>query len=241
MKTDAEEPRAACLRREASRSRPSLAAHDLTVRQRLLVMLINYIPLFHAAALVAVLAVPWAGAGGRIAAALALLYLAPAALGGAIVRLFPIRSTTLALGSADFFKWWTLLNLQMIFGRLPMLEELMRIVPLLYSAWLRLWGSRIGRMVFWSPGTRILDRSFLVIGDDVLFGAGAQLIPHVMVRNDQGRNEVLLAPVKVGDRAVVGGYSLLGPGSEIAADEATSARLLLHPFMKWRDGKRVRE
>ena len=87
----------------------------------------------------------------------------------------------------------------------------------------------------------MLDRSFLDIGNDVLFGAGVQLISHLMVRDETRAKKVLLATVKVGDRAVVGGHSLLGPGSEIAADETTTGRLLLHPFAKWQGGKRVRE
>lgn len=226
---------------EPSRAQPSLAAHDLSVKQRLLVMALNYVPLCHAGATLGVGLWPWAEARWRFLAALAVLYLLPAIVARIIVKGFPIRARALKLGSADFFKWWALLNLQMIFCRLPILEEAMRIIPAVYSAWLRLWGSKIGRLVFWSPGTRILDRSFLDVGDDVLFGAGVQLIPHLMVRGGEGENEVLLAPVKVGARAVVGGYSLLGPGSEIAADEATSARLLLHPFSKWQEGRRVKE
>lgn len=241
MKMEIEEQDLAEIASEASKARKTLAAHDLSVKQRLLVMVLNYVPLFHATVTLWIGLWPWAGRGWRVAAALAVIYLLPALTARIIVKGFPIHSTVLSLGSADFFKWWALLNIQMIFCRLPILEEAMRIIPAVYSAWLRLWGSRIGRLVFWSPGTQILDRSFLDVGDDVLFGVGVQLIPHVMVRNDKGENEVLLAPVKVGDRAVVGGYSLLGPGSEIMADEATSARLLLHPFSKWRGGRRIRE
>lgn len=225
---------------ETLRTRKSLAAHSLTVRQRLLVMLLHYIPLLHLIAIITAAVWPWPGHGWRAAAILISLYLLPAVAGGVIFRLFPIHATVLPVGSPDFFKWWALLNLQMNFCRLPVLEEIMRIIPLLYSAWLRLWGARVGRMVFWSPGMQILDRSFLEVGDDVLFGAGAQVIPHVMVRNTAGENEVLLAPVKIGARAVVGGYSLLGPGSEVAPGEATDARLLLHPFTKWQGGRRVK-
>jgi hypothetical protein len=221
--------------------RPSLAAHDLPVRGRLLVMGLNYIPLLHAITLAVVILDPWADLRWRVLAALGVLYLLPAAAARTLLMLFPIRSKVLTLGSADFFKWWALLNMQMIFCRLPMLEEAMRIIPALYSAWLRLWGSKVGRLVFWSPGTQVFDRSFLEVGDDVVFGVAVQLIPHLMVRNEAGANEVLLATVKVGSRAVVGGYSLLGPGSEVAPGEATSARLLLHPFTKWRDGRRVKE
>lgn len=224
----------------AARERRSLAAHSLSVRQRLLVMLLSYIPMFHLILIIAVSLGHWTNICWRVFATLATVYLLPALAARVIVQWFPIRATVLKLGSADFMKWWALLNLQMIFCRLPVLEETMRIIPAVYSAWLRLWGARIGRLVFWSPGTQILDRSFVEVGDDALFGVGVQLIPHVMVRGADGANEVILARVKVGDRAVVGGYSLLGPGSEIAPDEATQARLLLNPFTKWQGGRRFK-
>jgi hypothetical protein len=219
-------------------ARPSLAAHDLSVKQRLGVMALNYVPLFHAVLTLWVGLWPWARAGWRIAAAFIVLFIVPAVIGRVIVKGFPLRSTRLKLGSADFMKWWALLNLQMIFCRLPILEEIMRIVPTAYSNWLRLWGSKVGRLVFWTPGTVVVDRSFVEVGDDVLFGMGVQVVPHLMVRGEDGTNEVLLAAVKIGDRAVVGGLSVLGPGSEIAADESTSARLVLHPFKKWEGGRR---
>lgn len=241
MKIEFEEQDAAGMATGSADVGRSIAAHDLSVRQRLLVMALNYIPLFHAAAILVVGLWPWTGVRWRIIAALAVLYVLPALAGRIIVKGFPIRFGILKLGSADFFKWWALLNVQMIFCRLPILEEIMRIVPTVYSAWLRLWGSKIGRLVFWAPGTLIVDRSFVEVGDDVLFGMGVQVVPHLMIRNENGENEVLLAPVKIGHRVVVGGLSLLGPGSEIASDEATGARLLLHPFSKWRGGRRVKE
>ena len=222
-------------------ARQSFEAHSLSVGQRLLVLALNALPLLHVLGVVAVVVCPWAAVAWRVVAALGVLYLLPAALAGMIVRRFPFRSTVVQPGSPEFFKWWALFSLQVLFCRLPALEEAMRIIPSLYSAWLRLWGSRIGRLVYWAPGTRILDRSFLVIGDDVVFGAGVRLNPHVMARNDGGQTDLLLAPVKIGPRTLVGGYSLLTAGTEIPADETTRACLLSPPFTKWRDGKRVKE
>ena len=120
-----------------------------------------------------------------------------------------------------------------------MLEEILRLVPGLYSLWLRAWGSRIGKLTYWAPQTIILDRGFLDIGDHVIFGAGVRINPHVMERDP---DPVLrLAPVKIGDRAMIGGYSLLTAGTEIADDEATRAFLISPPFSKWHKGKRNRE
>ena len=226
---------------ETAGERRSIEAHGLSVGQRLLVMLLNYLPLLHVILTLGIGIYPWAGVGWRIFAALAVLFIAPALAARIILRASPLRSTVINLGSTDFFKWWALLNLQVLFCRLTILEEMMRLVPALYSAWLRLWGSKVGRLVYWAPGTLILDRSFLDIGDDVIFGAGVRLNPHVMMRNAQGEMELLLAPVKIGSRAVVGGYSLLTAGTELAADEPSQACLLSPPFTKWRNGKRVKE
>lgn len=221
--------------------RKTIEAHSLSVGQRLMVMLLNYISLLHAVAVIGIAVYDWTGIWWRVLAALGLLFIAPALAARIIVKGFPPRSTVIRMGSNDFFKWWAMINLQVLFCRLTIVEEAMRLVPALYSAWLRLWGSRIGRLVYWAPGTRILDRSFLDIGDDVIFGAGVRISPHVMIRNEQGETEILLAPVKIGSRAVVGGYSLLAAGTELPPDEASRACLLSPPFTKWREGKRVKE
>ncbi len=225
----------------AVRERSSIEAHDLSVGQRLLVMLLNCLPLLHAITTLGIGFYPWGGIWWRVLAALGVLFIAPALAARIIVQGFPLRSTAINPGSIDFFKWWAMLNLQVLFCRLTILEETMRLVPALYSAWLRLWGSKIGRLVYWAPGTLILDRSFLSIGDDVIFGAGVRLSPHVMMRNKQGKMKLLLAPVKIGSRAVVGAYSLLTAGTELPADESSQACLLSPPFTKWRNGKRVKE
>lgn len=170
---------------------------------------------------------------------IAMLYLAPALAARIVMALVPVPEGRIPVGTRAFFAWWALANLQMLFCRLPILEELMRLIPGLYSLWLRLWGARIGRLTYWGAGLRILDRSFLQIGDDVVFGAAVRLNPHVMVRNERGEMELLLASIVVGNRAVVGGYSLLTAGTELGANECTRAFLISPPFSQWREGKRV--
>ena len=112
-------------------------------------------------------------------------------------------------------------------------------IPGVYSLWLRLWGSRIGKLTYWVPQTLILDRGFLDIGDHVVFGAGVRINPHVM-ENDSAP-VLRLSPVKIGDDCMIGGYSLLTAGTEIAPGEATRAFLISPPFSKWKDGRRNRD
>jgi len=221
--------------------RRTLEAYGFTVRQRLLVMLLNMISLIHAVAVVLTLLLPWTSPALRVTTAVAILYLVPPLIARVILALRPFRNTVIPLGSPEFLRWWALLNLQVLFCRFPALEEVLRLVPNLYSLWLRLWGSRVGSLIYWAPGTAILDRSFLDIGNDVLFGAGVRLNPHVMAPNNKGEMELLLAPVKIGAGAVIGGYSLLTTGTEIMPGECTQALMLSSPFSRWQGGKRIRD
>ncbi len=138
-------------------------------------------------------------------------------------------------------RWWALCNLQILYCRLPFLEETLRLVPGLYSFWLRLWGSKIGRLTYWAPGTMVLDRSFLDIGNDVIFGAGVRLNPHVLTQKNGQEFELSLADVKIGDQALIGGYCLLTSGSEVKAGECVQADTILPPFNVYQDGKRFRK
>ena len=220
---------------EENRSRASLSW-----KGRLLMLGLNFIPFFHVAIIVVPLVPPYANLPVRIAVALALLYLAPPVLARLVLGTAGSPQGRIAVGSKAFFVWWFVFQLQIVFCRLTALEEVLRLVPGFYSQWLRLWGSRIGRLTYWSPGTLITDRSFLSIGDDVVLGAGVRLNPHVLAKGKNGELELLLATVRVGDRVQVGGYSLLTAGTEIQDGEVTRAFLISPPFSKWKAGKRVR-
>ena len=207
--------------------------------KRLLMLLLNCLPFLHAFSIALLLGFPWSSLPTRILASLLLLYVAPPLAARLLRAVAPVREGRIPIGNPQFFSWWALFNLQAIFCRFPALEEMLRMVPGLYSVWLRLWGSRIGRFTYWAPGTRILDRSFLRIGDDVMLGASVRINPHVIAKNDRDELELILATVIIGDRAVVGGYSLLTAGTELAADECTRAFLISPPFERWKNGVRL--
>ena len=202
---------------------------DFPARLRVWMLLLNVFPLAHISALVAVALVDipvWA----RIAGVLAGLLIVPPLLARLVHALWPLPSTRISIESGGFLCWWATAQFQIIFNRLPMIEELLRMIPGVYSNWLRLWGSRIVRLTYWSPGMVVLDREYLNVGDDVVFGAGVRLNGHVIWRNRQGHLELLVAPIKIGSGATVGGYSLLTAGTEIAAGETTKAHLLSPPL-----------
>ncbi len=208
---------------------------------RLAMLFINYTALCQSALCLALLLIPYDVWWHRLGYAACALYLLPPLVALPIRKFFAVGEGRFAPDSREFLVWWTLFNLQVIFCRLPLLEEVLRIVPGLYSAWLRLWGARIGRLTYWAPGTVILDRSFVHIGDDVAFGAGVRLNPHVMAVNDSGEKELILASVTIGNGAVVGGYSLLTAGTEIADGENVRAYLISPPFSRWEKGKRTKD
>lgn len=217
----------------------SLERFKFSRGQSIALLLCSYIPFLHIIIILVTLFVPWAGLGWRTGGAVALLYLLPPVVARCILKIWPIREGIIQMPSRDYFIWWILLNLQVVFCRLSFLEELMRLVPGAYGVWLRLWGSKIGRFIYWAAGLQILDRSFLDIEDGVVFGAGVRLNPHVVARNDSGQMELLLATVHLGKRSFIGGYALLTAGTRVADDESIRACQLSPPFSHWQGGRRI--
>jgi hypothetical protein len=211
---------------------------NLPVLRKFLLLLCNLIPLAQITAMGLLgwwlRGSPWHG----LAAILAVVYVLPPLACRAAVFVLPIRRTVIPVGSREFFVWWYALNLQLLFCRFGFLEELLRLVPGCYSFWLRLWGAKVGTLTYWAAGTTILDRPWLEIGDHVVFGAGVRLSGHLLRPDAEGGPVLLLAPVRIGDRATVGAYSLLGPGAEIVAGQCGSALLVLPPFSRWENGRR---
>lgn len=215
-------------------------SNDLRQSGQLLMLVLNFIPLFHVIVTVGLLWLVPLVWWKRIAIAIVFFYLAPPLLARLVKSFHPIPQGRISIGTRAFFAWWTLFQLQVVFSRWPAMEETVRLIPGLYSQWLRLWGAQIGRLTYWSPGTLITDRSFLRVGDNVVFGAGVRLNSHVLNKSKNGEMQLLLADLKIGDRVMVGGYSLLTAGTELASDECTRAFLISPPFSEWKQGRRVR-
>ena len=200
---------------------------------RLAMLMLNFIPLLHAAGTLICLLTPWPWLAPVI------LYIVPLVPGRLLRASLRSAPTEIPITSRDFLCWWASFQFQVLFLRFPVFEEILRLIPGLYSLWLRGWGSRIGKLTYWAPQTIILDRGFLDIGDHVIFGAGVRLNPHVMEPTPE--LVLRLAPIRIGAGAMVGGYSLLTAGTEIAAGEATRAFLISPPFSRWKNGKRTRD
>jgi hypothetical protein len=112
--------------------------------------------------------------------------------------------------------WWGGHQMQLIFISFPFLETILRLIPGAYSSWLRLWGSKIGRGVYWTPQVEILDRDLLQVGDHVIFGHLVKVAAHVVTPRKDAM-VLFIKTVSIGSESFVGAGSILGPGTQIPA------------------------
>jgi hypothetical protein len=163
-------------------------------------------------------------------ALLATLYLAPVLAFRLHQALWPMKIGATQMAVKRYVPWWGAHQAQLIYIALPPLEALLRLVPGLYSAWLRLWGARVGKRVYWTPLVDIGDRSLVDIGDDVIFGHRATLYAHLISPN-KGKPGLILfvKPIVIGAGAFVGAGTVLGPGVRVAAGTMVAAGTHVYP------------
>ena len=215
-------------------------ALEVSTAVRVWMVVLGFIPMLHLIATVLPSALVATGRIGPAAAWLtpAILFVLPPLVVRASTWWSPLTSGRLEPGSRGFLHWWFAAQWQVIFTRLPVLEEVIRMIPGLYSLWLRLWGAQVGSLVYWSPGVVILDRPLVRIGSRVIFGVGARLTPHVLAPNGARRMALYLSPITIGDGALIGGYSVLLPGCEVAEGEVTPPFRTIHAFSRFANGRR---
>jgi hypothetical protein len=191
----------------------------MTLRGRLIRLFPPLFLLAGAAALVQFVRAP--SVSGFIAL-LAIGYLLPPLCFRLHDRFCPLREGREDLADPRRYSaWWASQQFQIVYTMIPQLEMLLRLVPGLYSAWLRLWGSRIGRGVMWTPVVEVLDRSLLEIGDHVLIGHQVAMVAHTVMPKS-GRHVLHVARIRVGDGAFISGRSGLGLGARVAPGEFIS-------------------
>jgi hypothetical protein len=217
------------------------AMADMPSSKKLLLLACNVIPLIQLAGMGGLLWLWWQHPWRCLVVVITVVYVLPPLICRMTMAMLPIKRQVIPVGSRDFFVWWLTLNLQVLFCRFPFFEEVLRLVPSFYSFWLRLWGAKIGKLTYWAAGVTILDRSWLEIGNHVIFGASVRLNAHVFMPDKSGGMSLVLAPITVGDRVTIGGYSLLVAGTEIKSDQSTRAFLIMPPFSCLEDGHRVKQ
>lgn len=124
--------------------------------------------------------------------------------------------------------WWGVHQMQVIYDYLPIFERILRIIPGAYSIWLRLWGSRVGRSVYWTPSIEIADRSLMRVGNAVVFGHRAFCSSHVISKKTE-RMVLLVKQIEIEDGVFLGTHCKLGPGAKIAMNSLVKAGTHLYP------------
>ncbi|MGH6610150.1 MAG: acyltransferase, partial [Burkholderiaceae bacterium] len=145
---------------------------------------------------------------------IAIVYVLPVACFRLHQLVWPLSEGKSFLNAPGYAPWWGAHQFQVMYTALPALEAVLRLIPGVFSAWLRLWGSRVGSGVYWTPRVEITDRSLIEIGNNVIVGHRAAFYPHVV----QKRGDWLVLYVRrisIGDGALIGAGSRLGPGASI--------------------------
>ena len=204
-------------------------------------LLLNYLPVTYLATGVAT---TWAvdGTIARWVMAVSWIYVVPPIVCRVTVLVFGYPHARGVRQDAREYKvWWFLTQWQVVFNRLPLLEELLRFIPGLYAAWLNLWGARVSPFAYWGPGSRILDRYMARIERGAVIGTQVAISGHIGTIAEDGSFVMDIAPVTVGEGAIIGAMAGLGPGSRVAPHELFPAGRLLQPFYLWQEGRKVRD
>lgn len=114
--------------------------------------------------------------------------------------------------------WLLAYKIQSLFITFSFFERVLILIPGAYSAWLRLWGSRIGRKVTWTPRVDIIDRTSLNISDFAFFGDRVYMSTHLIVRQ-KDRLMLIHKKISVGEKCLIGFSCQLGPGTVIKDGE----------------------
>ena len=124
---------------------------------------------------------------------------------------YPVKEGISYLRSSDYSSWWGSHQIQLVYIAFPILEIWLRLIPGLFSCWLRLWGSKIGKDVYWMPKLEIGDRSLIEVGDRAIIGHDMGIYSHVIKPK---RQNLLLyvKKVKIGNDVFLGSASRIGPG-----------------------------
>lgn len=129
--------------------------------------------------------------------------------------IYPIKEGASFFGEERFSPWVSSFRLQQIYVMFPVLERILFFIPGLYNSWLRAWGSKIGKNVYFLPGILIVDRAHIEIGDNVMIGNQCYFSPHV-VQIKKGRFFLYYKKISIGNNVFIGAFSTLGPGTKIA-------------------------
>ncbi len=124
---------------------------------------------------------------------------------------YPVREGISYLLGKEYSPWWGSHQIQVIYIAIPVFEALLRLIPGVFSCWLRLWGAKVGRDVYWTPALEIADRGLLEIGDRVVVGHRVAISSHIIKPRKQNLM-LYVKKVKIGNDVFMGAGCILAPG-----------------------------
>ena len=124
---------------------------------------------------------------------------------------YPLPEGISYLRGKKYSYWWGSHQIQVIYIAIPALEAVLRLIPGVFSGWLRLWGAKVGRNVYWTPGLEIADRGLLEIGDRVVIGHRVGIYSHIIKPRKQDLM-LYVEKVKIGNDVFVGAGCQFAPG-----------------------------
>lgn len=115
------------------------------------------------------------------------------------------------LKNKEYNPWWGSQQIQLIYNTFSFLEKILHLIPGLFSLWLRLWGAKIGKNVYWVSTISILDRSLIEVGDEVILGYRVGISAH-SVKPKKDNLVVFVEKIKIGNYVFISGDVGISPG-----------------------------
>ncbi|MGB3508572.1 MAG: acyl transferase [Microcoleaceae cyanobacterium] len=141
---------------------------------------------------------------------------------------YPLEAGVTYLLGKKYSPWWGSHQIQTIYIAFPVLETLLRLIPGLFSIWLRLWGAKIGKNIYWTPKLEIADRGLIEIGENVIFGYGIGLYSHV-IKPKNDNLMLYVKKIKIGNNVFIGAGCRFGPGVNIKDETFIPVTTDLYP------------
>ena len=193
----------------------------------------GFFPIFHFLFSITLMAI------NQITLSILFLYLAPPIIFRILLIIYqtPKSLTYIGKKSTSGNLWYLSYQLQKNFEVFKFLEGILKLVPELYSHWLRLWGSKIGKKINWTSGCEVVDRPFLEIGDRCLIGNQTYISAHAIKKSNEKYLLYLKKPI-IGNDVVTGFRSTIGPGAIIGNRCFLDSGAAIYPNQILKEGEK---
>ena len=129
----------------------------------------------------------------------------------------------------SYSPWYGTHMIQLVFIGFPSCERFLRLFPGLFSVWLRLWGSKVGKGVYYTPHLELADRGLLEIGNGCVFGYNVKISGHYISPSKEKGLKLYVRKVVIEDGGFVGAASRLAPGVRVKSGALVKAAVDVYP------------